>query len=140
MTPDNATPIYLGSQVLVAIFLVLNRRIAGVGLVALGLSLNALVVASNGAMPVSPAAVRVAGAESLSDPRHVHHGVHLRNEALTPATRLVPLSDVLPVPPIEKVLSFGDLVIAAGLLRLACASLMPARGSRRPIAQTEPAA
>ena len=140
MTPENATPIYLGSQVLVGAFLVLNRRVAGIGLVAVGLGLNAVVVAANGAMPVSQTAIEIAGAESLSDPRHVEHGVHLRNEALTPGTRLVPLSDVLPVPPLGKVLSLGDVVIAAGLLRLARASLIRPTESRRPIARAEPAA
>ncbi len=140
MTSDNATPIYLGSQVLVGVFLVLNRRVTGIGLVAAGLGLNALVVAANGAMPVSPSAIRVAGAESLSDPRHVEHGVHLRNEALTSHTRLVPLADVLPVPPLRKVLSFGDLVIAAGLLGLARASLIRPKKSRRRVVRVEPAA
>jgi hypothetical protein len=41
------------SAVLAGWFLVLNRTIPGVGLVGLGLLLNALVVGLNGAMPVS---------------------------------------------------------------------------------------
>ena len=44
-----------GSAALVTAFLVVNRGVRGTGLVALGLGANALVVALNGAMPVSPA-------------------------------------------------------------------------------------
>lgn len=116
LTTQLATVIYLGSQSLVASFLLLNRHLSGVWLVAVGLGLNALVVAANGAMPVSSSAVETAGAEALSDPRHVEHGVHLRNEEMTKETHLPLLSDVIPIPPFEKVVSLGDLVLAAGLL------------------------
>ena len=106
----------MASQGLVAAFILLNRKITGLTLAALGLGLNALVVATNGAMPVSPVAVEAAGAESLSDPRHVEQGVHLRNEEMTDQTRLAPLADVIPIPPFNKVVSLGDLVLAVGLL------------------------
>lgn len=116
LTTGSATLIYLASQGLVAAFILLNRKITGLTLAALGLGLNALVVATNGAMPVSPVAVEAAGAESLSDPRHVEQGVHLRNEEMTDQTRLAPLADVIPIPPFNKVVSLGDLVLAVGLL------------------------
>lgn len=119
MARGDATVIYLGTQALVALFLVLNRKVSGLWLVAVGLGLNAMVVATNGAMPVSAAAIATANAESLTDPRHTQHGVHLRNELMTSETRLRPLSDVIPVPPFQKVLSVGDLFVAAGLLTLA---------------------
>lgn len=116
LTTHLATVIYLGSQSLVAAFLILNRHVTGLWMVAVGLGLNALVVGTNGAMPVSPTAIEIAGAESLSDPRHVEHGVHLRNEEMSEETHLRLLSDVIPIPPFNKVVSLGDLVLATGLL------------------------
>lgn len=131
LTTQSATVIYLGSQSLVAAFLILNRHVTGLWLVAIGLGLNALVVGTNGAMPVSSTAIEISGAESLSDPRHVEHGVHLRNEEMTRKTRLAALSDVIPIPPFNKVVSLGDLVLATGLLWGAL-SIVQARKDEEP--------
>lgn len=95
------------------IFCVANLRVAGVPLVALGLVLNAAVVARNGAMPVSIAAASRAGVSTLTvatgnDPRHTIAG---RGSAWRD------LGDVIPVPlPIApEVVSAGDVLVAAGL-------------------------
>lgn len=91
-----------------AAFLVRNRGRAGLPLVAGGFVLNALVVAANGAMPVSGAAAQRAGVPLAADERH---------EPATGATRLAPLGDVVPVPlpPRREVASPGDALVAAGL-------------------------
>ncbi len=95
------------------VFCFANRRVAGVPLVALGLVLNAAVVARNSAMPVSIAAASRAGVSTLTiatgnDPRHTiaGRGSHWRA-----------LGDVIPVPlPAEpEVVSAGDVLVAAGL-------------------------
>jgi hypothetical protein len=99
----------IGSAVCIAVFLRLNLRHAGVGLLALGFFSNALVVALNGAMPVSLRALgRVGiGDAVLTDPRH---------EVMDAATRLRWLGDVVPValPRIGQAVSPGDVLIAAG--------------------------
>ncbi len=140
MDLTDATLIFLASQALVATFLVLNRSVSGVALVAVGLGLNALVVAANGSMPVSPTAIETAGAESLGDSRHVEHGVHLRNEHLTAQTKVAFLADVVPVPPFKKVLSAGDVLIGLGLLFGALSVFRSAAEQPRPavVVSTQP--
>jgi hypothetical protein len=99
----------IGSAVCIAVFLRLNLRHAGVGLLALGFFSNALVVALNGAMPVSLRALARVGIGDavLTDPRH---------EVMDAGTRLRWLGDVVPValPRIGQAVSPGDVLIAAG--------------------------
>ncbi|TDW19555.1 DUF5317 domain-containing protein [Kribbella kalugense] len=99
----------IGSAVCIAVFLRLNLRHPGVGLLALGFFSNALVVALNGAMPVSLNALAHAGVGNamVTDPRH---------ELSDSATRLHWLGDVVPValPGLGQAVSPGDLLIAAG--------------------------
>lgn len=111
------------------VFLAANRRVEGVALVAAGLLLNAVVVTSNGAMPVSlDAAARagiatgpIAGGE---DPRH---------ELVTARTHLPDLGDVVPLPlPLRpEVLSPGDLLLAAGLGLLVAQGMLEGTDPRR---------
>ncbi|MEU8224849.1 DUF5317 domain-containing protein [Kribbella sp. NPDC048915] len=99
----------LGSAVCIAVFLRLNLRHPGVGLLALGFFGNAVVVALNGAMPVSPGALARAGVGDalVIDPRH---------ELADASTRLPWLGDVIPValPGFGQAVSPGDVLIAAG--------------------------
>jgi len=113
--PAHAVGLALSSGLAVA-FLLRNRTLAGTGLVAAGLLANAVVIAVNGAMPVSLRAAERAGApvEQLlagTDPRH---------ELETGATRLRWLGDLIPVrlPVRPEVVSAGDVLIAAGLAQL----------------------
>lgn len=99
----------LGSAVCIAVFLRMNLRHPGIGLLALGFFGNAVVVALNGAMPVSLTALARAGVRDavLTDPRH---------EVSDAATRLPWLGDVVPValPGLGQAVSPGDVLIAAG--------------------------
>lgn len=109
-------PYVAGSVVassLVAAFLVHNRGVHGMPLVALGLAANALVVAVNGAMPVSLRAARIAGL----DVGTIAAGLDPRHALIDPRTRLALLADriPLPLPRLPEVLSAGDILIAAGL-------------------------
>lgn len=117
------------SAVLVVAFLVRNRGLRGTGLVALGLLSNAVVVGLNGAMPVRLEAAVRAGtgvqAVVLGDSRHELEG---------PATRLRLLGDVIPVPlPVRpEVVSVGDVLVAAGIGRLAALGMLSGAGAPRP--------
>jgi hypothetical protein len=106
----------VASAGLVVVFLARNRGIRGTGLVALGLLANALVVAANGAMPVSDAAAARAGV-GVQD---LVAGTDARHELAGPGTRLSWLADVVPVPmPLRpEVVSVGDVLVAAGLGQL----------------------
>lgn len=115
------------SLVLAGICLARNLRVPGLGLVLLGIALNALVVALNRGMPVSlDAAVRAGApvdARTLAlDPRHVELG---------DGTLLPLLGDVVPVPLplLPEVVSVGDLLVALGL---AVAVLVAAHGGGQP--------
>ena len=115
-------PAWLGEgagQVLLAIsyagvvaFLILNRRLPGVTIAAVGLAMNALVISLNGAMPVSDWALRSAGGtESVSDQR-------VKHEPLDDDTILPIFADLIPVPGAGQVISLGDVVLGIGLARL----------------------
>lgn len=106
-----ATPLTAAAAALAGGFLLCNRRLAGLALVGLGLAANALVVAVNGAMPVSTAAAARAGVHLSGlpgDTRHARTGPH---------TELGLLGDVVPValPLRPEVASPGDLMVAAGV-------------------------
>ncbi len=98
----------IGSAACIAVFLRLNLFRPGVALLALGFFGNALVVALNGAMPVSATALLRAGLDRfVADPRH---------ELADPSTALPWLGDVVPValPGLGQAVSPGDVLIAAG--------------------------
>jgi len=83
----------------------------GTAWIALGVVCNAAVILANGAMPVWPDAIEFLGAGRealLASPRH---------EAMTAATELAVLGDVLPVPVIRLVVSLGDVLMFAGAAR-----------------------
>ncbi|MDP8928029.1 MAG: DUF5317 domain-containing protein [Actinomycetota bacterium] len=105
------TGLLLASQLLVAVWGVLNRYRPGMPLILLGLLLNAVVLAANGAMPVAPeaiAAIRLPGVEPIP----------AKHEIMTDASRLRYLADVVPLPPLRTIVSVGDIVLGAGLVPL----------------------
>jgi hypothetical protein len=92
-------------------FALANSRVVGMGVLTVGLALNALVVSINGGMPVRRAALDAA---QLARPGEavVYSGKrHLER----PGDHLTFLGDIVPVPALREVLSFGDLVMAVGL-------------------------
>jgi Family of unknown function (DUF5317) len=111
------TAIHLATYALIAVFLWLNRRLAGLPVIALGAGCNALAIVLNGGvMPASAAAQRMAG---LRLGPGFHNSVALAHPAL------LWLGDIIPWPgPMPNVLSVGDCLVYAGtlvLLHRACA-------------------
>ena len=105
------------------VFLFANRDLPGMGLAGLGLAINTLVIAVNGAMPVSADAARIANARgSLDEPG-------LKHEVMDADTDLAWLADRIPIPGARIVLSAGDLVLAAGIGRLAYKRTLDAEGN-----------
>ena len=114
------------TTVLVGLFVLGNRRVAGTPLIGLGLLLNVLVVGANAAMPVSVDAAVRAGLTRAD----LHLERDAMREELGPSTRLPWLGDVVPValPWRPQVVSPGDVLVAAGVGLL----LVTARGRSRP--------
>jgi uncharacterized protein DUF5317 len=92
-------------------------RVAAAVVVA-GAALNAAAIAASGRMPYSPRAAAAAGLPTSElTPKNVPGG---------DGTRLGFLGDVVPVAPLHKVVSAGDILIAVGAAALV-AALMHAR-------------
>jgi hypothetical protein len=96
---------------ILAVFLIANRRIPGMPLVALGGAMNLLAISVNGGiMPASPSALAGAGL-AVGEP-----GFH--NSAVLPDPRLAFLGDVFFIPaswPLSNVFSVGDVLIGLGV-------------------------
>ena len=110
------------TSVLVGLFVLGNRRVAGTPLIGLGLLLNVVVVAANKAMPVSQGAASRVGIT----PTELALAGDAMREPLTESTVLGRLADVVPVaaPWWPQVVSPGDVLVAAGVGLL----LVSARG------------
>jgi hypothetical protein len=102
-----------GSYVLLAAFVLANRRLPGTLAIATGLLLNLAVIVANGGMPVSLEAARVAGIDPEPYLR-----VAVKHRELLPDAPLGFLGDVLPIPFLRTVVSIGDVVLSAGIFRL----------------------
>ncbi|MHB8050490.1 MAG: DUF5317 family protein [Coriobacteriia bacterium] len=106
--------IMMGSLAVVLVANTGKQRMLGVA--AVGIVLNMLVIGLNGAMPVSLRSVSEIGA-SRADAVAKMEADRL-HEVLDAGTRLTVLSDVIAVPGPEwhrGVVSVGDLLLAAGL-------------------------
>lgn len=89
-----------------------NRHITGIAIVGVGLLVNLVAVVVNNGMPVRAGALvqaRVIDADAI--PRATFTGArHLES----PADAFGVLGDVLPIPLVREVMSFGDLIIVLG--------------------------
>jgi Family of unknown function (DUF5317) len=115
--------VYLASMAIAALALVLNRHLPGLIWVAVGMTLNFLVIALNGGlMPVSAAARQFAGMPALNGPS-------MNVTAMSPQTLLPWLGDILPLPewmPLSNVFSLGDVLVAVGGVIFLQRTLLPA--------------
>jgi hypothetical protein len=118
--------VHIGSYVAVAVFVVANRRIPWVWLVALGGALNfAAIVANGGVMPATPRALQAAG--MVVDP------AEFTNSGAVAHPHLQFLGDVFWLPsswPVSNVFSVGDVLIVLGALlamHCVCASRLALR-------------
>jgi len=117
--------LHAASYGLVIWFLVANRKLTGMPLLAIGVAMNSFAIAVNGGvMPATRSALKIAGIDTSGG---------YSNSAAVAHPKLQFLGDVIPVPgpwPIGNVLSVGDLLIFAGaliLLHTACASRLVRR-------------
>lgn len=102
---DLSPAAYVVAFAAITVVALADRPLPGMSVIAAGATLNLIVVAANGGMPVDGGALLVAGAAMPPDRLHVE---------LTPATRLPQLADVIPAPIFRSVYSFGDVLLALG--------------------------
>jgi len=125
------------TTVLVGLFVVGNRKVAGAPLIGLGLLLNVLVVGANAAMPVSVSAAHRAGLSTAD----LGLGADGMRERLTSSTWLPWLGDVVPValPWQPQVVSAGDVLVAAGvgLLLVGARGQTPRRAARSTVLESD---
>ncbi len=120
--------------VLVGYGLYQNRHLKSLYLVLLGLFLNTLVIFANGGhMPVSLPALRQAGIGGFEAIlRTKGDAVHA---LLDETTRLPFLGDVIPLPPLQKVISPGDVFVLLGLVGVVVEGALKAGGFRLSLRQ-----
>ena len=122
--------IALASYACLIAFCVVNIRLTGMFLVLIGLGLNLLTITVNGGMPVRPEAVVASGyADDLAEARADDYGA--KHHLERPDDTLMPISDVIPVPPIKRVLAIGDLILAMGVGVVVLNLLRPPPARRR---------
>jgi Family of unknown function (DUF5317) len=106
---------------IVAVWLAVNLRPAppvlrfAVAIILAGAALNATVIAMNGRMPYSMAAARTAGLPAGS--------ANPKNAPADANTRLAFIGDVIPVAPLRKIVSPGDLLIILGAAATVAAAM-----------------
>lgn len=109
--------ILFASLTCLAVFGLWNRHLVGMGVLSIGIALNALAVLVHGAMPVRATALLRAGAAPVGGLADVDLGFGRRFER---TGDLAPwLGDALPVGLFDTVMSFGDLIALAGIASLA---------------------
>jgi Family of unknown function (DUF5317) len=114
IAPDGSASLHAGLHVatyaVAAIFVVTNRHVPGLRLLALGAGLNLLVIAVNaGVMPADPDALERAGLPVVSG--------EFENSTVLEDPRLPALGDVFAVPeplPFANVFSIGDILLVLG--------------------------
>jgi uncharacterized protein DUF5317 len=121
--------LYLSFALLLA-FAAANLRRPGFPLILLGVVLNLAVIGANAGMPVSRSAI-VASGQQATLGELAEDGDGVKHHLASPSTRLLPLGDVLAVPPpVKQVISLGDIAVDAGIFWFVVAAMGPRRRRR----------
>src|SRR3954447_8040094 len=128
-------PLHMASYLLLGAFAWMNRRIAGLPIIAIGGLSNFICITVNGGvMPADPDALRAIGRSPGSDE-------FISSTALA-HPKLAFLGDIIATPaswPVSNVYSVGDLLILSGafvLLHAACGSRLVPRRFRARVPET----
>jgi hypothetical protein len=119
--PNTWIPVILiGSQLLLLVFVWLNRSIPGMWILGLGLLLNLAVISLNGGwMPISPETLESQGAAESSWQIGSRHGYSKDIVLTRESTTLWILSDILTLPKwihYRVAFSIGDVILALGVI------------------------
>ena len=103
-------------------FAVANLAITGFWMIALGLFLNAFVIGLNHGMPIGKKALAHTGNYASVYPA-LHH-------VQRSSDKLLILGDVVPISPIGEIVTFGDLVLAVGIVDVLVHLMAPPKRKR----------
>ncbi len=120
LLPEDESSAWLGvamvllSFALIMVMVILNRSKPGMGMTALGVLMNFVVIAANGGMPVLAGAAEVASGFTVSTPDLSGTFKHV---PLDGTSHLTFFADVIPLRlvGIGEVISLGDVFLALGL-------------------------
>jgi len=125
-----AVAVTAGGLVLLNVFAVANLHLTGMGVLAIGLAANLLVITVNGGMPVREKALVAAGLASSADVASVQ--LDGARHVESSSDYLMPLADIIPIPAFDAVVSFGDLIVAVALADVV-AHLVRRQRKREPV-------
>jgi Family of unknown function (DUF5317) len=127
------------SFVLLTAFAVVNvgARVPGFVLILIGVLLNFTVIAVNQGMPVSRSAL-VASHQEETLPI-LEHRAGAKHHLAGPGDDLLFLGDVIPLPPLDQVVSAGDVLAYGGVVWLIVTGMRRRRPVASPAASSEPA-
>jgi hypothetical protein len=108
------------TYVLLLAFGLCNLKHRGMWMVVLGFALNAVVITANHGMPVRPSAL-----SAIKFRGDIHEVKRHRQKS---SDKLVVLGDIIPVPPLDTILSFGDMILALGVINLLFNVMRPTGG------------
>ena len=117
--PTSPFLLVLGGFACLFAFAVANLGVTGFWMIALGLFLNALAIGLNHGMPIGRKALAHTG-------NNASVYVALRHEQRS-SDRLLILGDVVPISPIGEIVTFGDLILAVGLVDVIVHLMKPKR-------------
>jgi hypothetical protein len=130
LDPVHPTPLAACAFVALVIVAVRNAHLVGAPIVVLGMLANLAVLLANGTMPVDPDALVAAGMVDPADRDRVE--VTGARHVLEDDDHLTFLADLVPVPWVGRVVSFGDLIVLVGVADMV-ANQLCRRRRRRPL-------
>jgi hypothetical protein len=105
-----------GSFVLLSVFAIANRKVAGFTLILVGVALNFIVIGVNSGMPVAMQALEASGQLGTISGLTNDADSYVKHHLATSEDKLIFLGDVMGIaPPVSQAISLGDIFSYGGV-------------------------